>query len=195
MMQIVSGLARGIVLDVPPGGEVRPTAVRARKALFDSLGPWEGKKIWDLFAGSGALGLEALSRGASRCVFVESHKRHVNAINRNIEKVKKSCVTGECEVIARDIFSVHEMSFVPDIIFGDPPYAVSEATFFKLLKQPFMQSLPRGSLLVWEIPDTAPAMKAIVGVEGWKTKLIKNYGSIWFLVLFKEEIVKKVKNF
>ena len=68
-MEIISGLARGVQLTVPPGETVRPTAARARKALFDSLGDLAGTRVADLCAGAGGLGLEAASRGAAEAVF------------------------------------------------------------------------------------------------------------------------------
>ena len=83
-LRIVGGRKRGRRLKVPLRGEVRPTADRVREAIFDALGPVEGLQVLDLFAGSGAMGLEALSRGASRCVFVEGDGQVAAVLRQNI---------------------------------------------------------------------------------------------------------------
>ena len=85
-MRIVGGTHRGRRLFVPKGLMIRPTADRVKEAIFNVLGPWiEGKSVLDLFAGSGSLGLEALSRGAREVVFVDNHPQSLAAIKRNIE--------------------------------------------------------------------------------------------------------------
>ena len=88
-MQIIAGCARGMELETPPGLGVRPTAVRARKALFDSLGEWRGRRVLDLFAGSGALGLEAASRGAALLVAVEQENLHFRVLTRNFDRFSR----------------------------------------------------------------------------------------------------------
>ena len=70
-MNIISGIARGIVIEAPKGLSVRPTSARAKKSLFDSYRDWTGKTVVDLYAGTGAFGLEAASRGAVNIFFVE----------------------------------------------------------------------------------------------------------------------------
>ena len=83
-MRIIAGTHRGRRLEAPRGSGTRPTSDRAREALFSMLGSVEGARVLDLFAGSGALGLEALSRGAEAAVFVESERDAVRAIERNL---------------------------------------------------------------------------------------------------------------
>src|SRR3954463_12948610 len=87
-MRIIAGRWRGRPLLAPTGQATRPTADRAREALFSMLasrlGSFEGLRVADLFAGSGALGLEALSRGAAHCTFVETDRAALDAIRRNI---------------------------------------------------------------------------------------------------------------
>ena len=87
-MNIVAGKARGVELVVPEGIPVRPTATRVRKALFDSLGDMTGMRVVDLCAGSGALALEALSRGAAAAVMVELNAEHIRYIEENIRRVR-----------------------------------------------------------------------------------------------------------
>src|SRR6202051_3130525 len=110
-MRIVAGAWRGRTLLAPSGTATRPTADRVRQALFDMLmhAPWAGRSliddalVLDLFAGTGALGLEALSRGAGRAVFVERSRPALTALRANIE----ACRAGDrCEVLPIDALSI-----------------------------------------------------------------------------------------
>ncbi len=119
-MRIIAGQWRGRPLLSPPGDSTRPTADRVREALFSMLasrlGSFEGLRVADLFAGSGALGLEALSRGAAHCVFVENDRRAVETIRANIAALGASG-----EVLARS--AEHAALPAPaDLAFLDPPY-------------------------------------------------------------------------
>ena len=91
MTRVIAGAARGRRLAVPTGGGTRPTADRAREALFSTLesllGPWAGRRVLDLYAGSGAVGLEALSRGAAHVLLVESDARAARTITGNVAVV------------------------------------------------------------------------------------------------------------
>ena len=87
-MRVIAGTARGRKLVAPHGNTVRPTADRVRQATFNALesrGAITDARVLDLFAGSGALGIEALSRGAAHCTFVEKDRSAVEAVNRNLE--------------------------------------------------------------------------------------------------------------
>src|SRR5438874_10824179 len=86
-MRIVAGEWGGRTLRAPPGGRTRPTADRVREALFSILGPVDGFTVLDLFAGSGALGIEALSRGAAEAVFIDHDSRAVAGGKRNLPAV------------------------------------------------------------------------------------------------------------
>jgi 16S rRNA (guanine966-N2)-methyltransferase len=119
-MRIIAGRWRGRPLVAPPGEVTRPTADRVREALFSMLasrlGSFEGLQVADLFAGSGALGLEALSRGAAHCVFVENDRAAIEAIRANIAALGASG-----EVLARG--AEHAALPAPvDLAFLDPPY-------------------------------------------------------------------------
>ena len=125
-MRIVAGAWRGRSLAAPSGTETRPTSDRMRQALFDMLlhAPWagrsvvEGASVLDVFAGTGALGLEALSRGAARAVFVERSRPALTALHANIA----ACRAGDrCAVLAIDALSV-PVGERADIVFLDPPY-------------------------------------------------------------------------
>lgn len=87
-MRIVAGSRKGHRIEAPKGVVTRPTGDRVREAAFALVGPVDGATILDLFAGSGAMGLEALSRGATRCVFVEQDRGACRVIERNLEKLR-----------------------------------------------------------------------------------------------------------
>src|SRR5213078_2273851 len=92
-MRIVAGAARGVRLDAPAGDGTRPTSDRVREAVFNtlfSLGGVEGKTVVDLFAGTGALGIEALSRGAEHATFVERDRAALECIEANLARAKLS---------------------------------------------------------------------------------------------------------
>jgi len=120
-MRITSGIFKSRIVKAPAG--IRPTLDNVRKAIFDILGgAVEGAEALDLFAGSGAIGLEALSRGAASCTFVDNSRASVKAIKENIEGLKP----GRTEVICVDssaaIQGLVRDSAKFDIIFMDPPY-------------------------------------------------------------------------
>ena len=124
MTRIIAGAARGRALKVPASG-VRPTGDRAREALFNSLGSLlelDGARVLDLYAGSGALGLEALSRGAGEVVLVESGPKVVPVLRGNVAAVGlpgASVVVGSVPtVVARPAGQAF------DLVLADPPYAV-----------------------------------------------------------------------
>ena len=118
-MRVVAGAYKGRTLHAPRGQRTRPTADRVREAVFSMLGPVDGLRVLDLFAGSGALGIEALSRGADAAVFVERDPRAVAAIRRNLEPLGV-----ETEVVRRDALAyLRDPPEAPfDLVFADPPY-------------------------------------------------------------------------
>jgi 16S rRNA (guanine966-N2)-methyltransferase len=118
-VRVVAGAYKGRTLQAPRGGRTRPTADRVREALFSMLGPLDGLRALDLFAGSGALGIEALSRGASDAVFVDRDPRAIAAIRRNLD-----AVGAEAEVRRRDALAyLRDPVDGPfDLVFVDPPY-------------------------------------------------------------------------
>lgn len=120
-MRIIAGKWRGRPIDAPPGPATRPTADRVRETLFSMLasrlGSFDELRVADLFAGSGALGLEALSRGAQSAVFVESDPKAASVIRRNAERLGADVqlMTGSALALPRtEPF---------DVIFADPPYS------------------------------------------------------------------------
>ena len=193
-LKIISGLARGIMLDTPPDRSMRPTSGRAREALFSSLGPMHGKRFNDIFAGSGAMALEAASRGADAVCMLEGDARHVKLIEKNINKLRKAGVTADMQVAGRR-FSVSALRSMPaaDIWFFDPPYAES-ADFLQKLLAEFTPDAPwQNALLIWELPDTAEARSAFLRLEELPRQLdyqIRQLGGSDFLFArFRENVL------
>jgi 16S rRNA (guanine966-N2)-methyltransferase len=122
-MRVIAGELRGRRLKAPRGTSTRPTSDRVREALFSSLGEVSGSRVLDLFAGSGALGIEALSRGASHAVFVDSSASATAVISDNLMALDVSAV---CEVVRMP--ALRALACTPvcnrryDLVFLDPPY-------------------------------------------------------------------------
>jgi 16S rRNA (guanine966-N2)-methyltransferase len=125
-VRVIAGAWRGRPLSAPPGTATRPTSDRAREGLFSMLasrlGSFEGLHVADLFAGTGALGLEALSRGAAHCTFVEKDRQALDILKRNIATLGAE---GRSDVRAQ---AVEHVALPPcDLIFMDPPYGAGLA--------------------------------------------------------------------
>ena len=124
MMRIITGKARGVRLDTPAGENTRPTAERAKEAVFSMLQfEMESRNVLDLFAGSGQLGLETLSRGAAHAVLVDRDKTAAEIIKKNTVKTR---LAPDCEVYCADYTEFlrgcrGKRHF--DLVFLDPPYA------------------------------------------------------------------------
>ncbi|MBQ7669901.1 MAG: 16S rRNA (guanine(966)-N(2))-methyltransferase RsmD [Clostridia bacterium] len=154
-MRIITGSARGIALETLPGLETRPTADRVKEALFSMIQfDIEGRSVLDLFAGSGQLGLEALSRGAASAVFIDSSREAVEIVLKNAAKTR---LKEKCRVSVYDFASYlsgRKSGEGFDIIFLDPPYSsdhMSEA--LKLIAEHGV--LNHGGYIVCET-DTEP---------------------------------------
>ena len=120
-MRIIAGQWRGRTIVAPKGDATRPTADRTREALFSMLvsrvGSFEGLAVADLFAGSGALGLEALSRGAAMCLFVEQDKPALDALRANVAKLG-----AKADIRAQSVMALGPAAAPLDVIMMDPPY-------------------------------------------------------------------------
>jgi len=120
-MRVITGSARGAVLDTLPGNDVRPTIDRVKEAVFSVLQfELEGRRVLDLFAGSGQLGIEALSRGAASAVFIDSDKNAAAVVRRNLEKTKLSDKAVLLQADALSYLRTCGGKF--DIAFLDPPF-------------------------------------------------------------------------
>jgi len=184
-VQIIAGIHKGRKIIAPHGARTRPTGARVRESLFSILGSrTEGAHVLDLFAGSGALGLEAVSRGAAKAVFVDNARGAVEAVNNNCRSLKIDVV----EIVKRDVFAFLKGSNPTngfDLIFADPPYN-------KNYPQEILRFIsangwlnPNGILVLEE------SSKAIIESKIWSMELKdrRNYGDtcLFFFGLQKEK--------
>lgn len=126
-MRIVGGISRGKSLVTPSDGNVRPTSDRVREALFNILGHRtpplpNGAQVLDLFAGTGALGLEALSRGATHVYFLDNAAPSLALIRTNIERMG---IDAQTSIIRSDAISIRQAQKTMDLVFVDPPYGTN----------------------------------------------------------------------
>jgi 16S rRNA (guanine(966)-N(2))-methyltransferase RsmD len=162
-MRIVAGSRKGARIAAPRGLDTRPTADRAREAAFNLIGPVDGATVIDLYAGSGAMGLEALSRGASGATFVEADRAACQTINRNLNKLELGGATVLCQDALTALRADARMGTRYDLVLVDPPYRR-----FSSLQNALIQLLPEvletdGLLVVetaaGEEPDLPPLAK------------------------------------
>jgi len=119
-MRIIAGSRKGHRIDAPKGRATRPTSDRVRENVFNLVAPWVGDAVvLDLFAGSGAMGIEALSRGAERAVLVESHTNACRTIDQNLEKLRLTGAQVVCNDVGR-FLAADARTY--DLVFCDPPY-------------------------------------------------------------------------
>ena len=156
-MRIVAGEFRGRRLSSLPGVRTRPTADRVREALFSILGALDGARVADLFAGSGALGIEALSRGAAHATFVERDRRAAAVIERNVAAVGAE---ERSEVVVRDALAwlrARQGKEEFDLVLLDPPYDSADR-----LGGPLTENLPgvlaSDAVIVSESDKRAPLL-------------------------------------
>lgn len=134
-MRVIAGTCRSLPLITPQGEDTRPTTDRIKETLFNMIqGEISDCVFYDFYAGSGAIGIEALSRGARHAYFAENNKQALECIKKNLNFTK---LTDKATIISRDVMGaipfIHEKA---DIIFMDPPYSLgNEAAVCNLLKQ------------------------------------------------------------
>ena len=184
-MNIISGTARNLLLTDLPGQEVRPTAGRARKALFDSLGDLTGTGILDLCSGSGAIALEAASRGAAWAVMVEKSPEHSECIRENCRRVTAAGCNAELIEVNADICDfaryAYQLPGPVDLIFADPPYAISGELFRKMASNRKFLDTCRGAKILWEIPDFPGAMGEFIPADHLDKVQFRRFGGTIFL--------------
>jgi 16S rRNA (guanine966-N2)-methyltransferase len=174
-VRIIAGSRKGARIFAPKGLDTRPTSDRVREAAFNLIGPVDEAAVLDLFAGSGAMGLEALSRGAASAVFVESDREACRTIERNLAKLGLTGAT----VLCRDAFQVLSAeSRTYDLVLCDPPYGFEgHARLAGYLKR----VLAPNGLLVYET-----GAKEQPELEGLQVRTSRTYGSAR-LTLFEHE--------
>ena len=183
-MRIISGTARGTKLFTLTGDNTRPTLDRVKESLFNIInGKIYEAKVLDLFAGSGAIGLEFASRGAEKVVLCDNSKEAINIINKNIEKTH---LKEKVELIKSDaIIALEKLKNEKyDIIFLDPPYnsQLIEKTVEKVFSQDMLST--DGTLIV-ETDDEERILKEI---EKYKENIYdtRSYGRVKLIFLRKE---------
>lgn len=168
-MRVISGEFGGRRLVTPEGDTTRPTTDKVRQAVFNSLasmGVLEGAVVADLFAGSGALGIEAVSRGAEKCVFVERDRAALIALRENIATLG---IEDRCTVHGTDVLAWVPAMRNVDVAFIDPPYAFEA--------WPALLKLVDVGLVVAKADDPVDAP------EGWSQLRARRYGRTWVTLL------------
>ena len=164
-MRIIAGTHRGHRIAAPAGRETRPTSDRVRENAFNLIGPVDDADVLDLFAGSGAMGLEALSRGAASATFVESNRDACRTIGANLDKLRlKGTVL--CQDAVRLIAGDRRTY---DLVLLDPPYGFEASRLLPHLPR----LLREDGLLVWESSGREPPPE----VPGLVQRTSRKYGS------------------
>lgn len=184
-MRIVAGALKGRAIAAPEGQGTRPTSDRARQALFNVLEhaawaePLEGARVLDLFAGSGALGFEAISRGAAFCLFVETDDAARGAIRENVDALS---LFGQTRVHRR---SATDLGVRPgsagepfDLVFLDPPYGqgLGEQALARLVEEDWLKP---GTMVVFERGSGEPEIET----PGYQRLDARDYGAARILFL------------
>ncbi len=192
VIRISSGEFRGRRIDCPQTGGVRPMLNRTRMALFNVLQQkLKGAIVWDCFAGSGLLGIEAISRGAGHCVFIEKQGFHARVVRKNIESLdlqsRSTLIRGSVFDLARP--GSPRLPHTPaDILLLDPPHAM-----IRELDGPFWQWMRA----LHQSPLAGPATLACVGhpaelkfpgeLGGWKVQQTRVYGTVAFTIFCEQQ--------
>jgi 16S rRNA (guanine966-N2)-methyltransferase len=164
-MRIIAGTHRGHRIAAPKGRDTRPTSDRVRENAFNLIGPVENADVLDLFAGSGAMGLEALSRGAASATFVESDREACRVINANLDKLHLGATVLQQDVLR----ALADERRTYDLVLCDPPYGFDHA---RLVPQ-LARLLSEDSLLVYE----SAAREDPPEVPGLEIRTSRRYGS------------------
>lgn len=164
-MNILSGRFKGYKIDTSLNTAYRPTKSSVRKSLFDKLKSLQNKTVLDLFAGTGVIGFEALSRGADSISFVENNRNSIKLLKVNIKKFSEI----NCKIYNMDCFDFLKKTYSFDLIFADPPYGLYD---LKLLTNLVLNRLNFNGTFVLECDNSVkPFFNAIVSNYG-KTRLL-----------------------
>jgi 16S rRNA (guanine966-N2)-methyltransferase len=172
LVRIIAGSRKGARIFAPRGRETRPTGDRVREAAFNLIGPGraEGASVLDLFAGSGAMGLEALSRGAAHATFVESDREACRTINRNLDKLGFEGATVLCQDALTALRADARAGTRYDLVLVDPPYRRFSSLQNDLIEHLPTILAPDGLLLI----ETAAAEEPELPLA---TRTSRRYGS------------------
>lgn len=157
-MRIVAGERRGARIAAPKGTHTRPTSDRAREAAYNLIGPVDGATVLDLFAGSGAMGLEALSRGARRCVFVESDRAACRVIRDNLATLRLTGALVLCKDAFQALREERAAGRTYDLVLADPPYGAWNDLEARLGEAVAAVLVPDGLLVVETAAKVEPQL-------------------------------------
>lgn len=177
-VRVITGSARGRVLLTPEGLDTRPTADRIKHSIFNAIQfDVEGRRVLDLFAGSGQLGIEALSRGAKNCCFVDSNKDAQSAISQNIKNCEFASVS---KVFGTDFETfLKSIDEVFDLVFLDPPY--KEGLLEKALELVVKKTSSYGIIICEHLKDYFPPET----VENFSVYKRYNFGRTTSVTLYR----------
>ena len=164
-MRIIAGTHRGHRIAAPKGRDTRPTSDRVRENAFNLIGPVDDAEVLDLFAGSGAMGLEALSRGAARATFVELDRDACRVIDANLDKLGLKGIVLPMDAVR----ALEQERGTYDLVLCDPPYDYDASR----LAPHLAKLLNDVGLLVWETSSREPAPE----VPGLEQRTTRTYGS------------------
>ncbi|MEO3817905.1 16S rRNA (guanine(966)-N(2))-methyltransferase RsmD [Plantactinospora sp. B24E8] len=188
MTRIVAGVFGGRRISAPPGSSTRPTSDRVREALFNAIEAsfdLDGARFADLYAGSGAIGLEALSRGAAQVLLVESDARAARVIRENLRALRHPTdpATGTARLVTGKVSQVLATSPEDgpyDVIFADPPYAVPDAELVAVQEALVDNGWLTGDALV--VLERSSRTDPVTWVRGLTAQRCRRYGetTLWY---------------
>ena len=164
-MRVIAGSRKGHKLAAPRGLDTRPTSDRVRENAFNLIGPVDDADVLDLFAGSGAMGLEALSRGAASATFVEQDRDACRVIGENLDKLRLKAIVLPMDAVR----AVEQERRTYDLVLCDPPYDYDR----RRLVPHLARLLTDDGVLVWETSSREPAPE----VPGLEQRTTRTYGS------------------
>lgn len=176
-MRVVAGELRGRRFDAPEGLDTRPTTDKVREAVFNALGSLDLVRdavVIDLFAGSGALGIEALSRGAAECVFVERDRNALRTLRGNLRDLG---LEDRSRVVPSDAVGA-AAQLDADVVLADPPYDFED--------WPRLLASVRAPFVVAEASRALDELDGFAEVTGWRVVRTKRYGRTWVTFLERD---------
>ncbi len=180
-MRVITGLARGMRLETLEGNDVRPTSEKVKEAIFSAINfEIEGRRVLDLFAGSGQLGIEALSRGAEKCVFTDASQMSIEVIKRNVQKTGFSKEAVVCRTDYASFLRGTKETF--DIAFIDPPY--NEGFYTDAVKK-VAQVMSDYGIIVVEHPQDVVLPEETNGFTVYRTY---KYGKLVNVTIYKKNM-------